>query len=436
MDLPATLRQMLDQAQTQMQRHPQRQLPPAVRRDLYIALGRDLPAPQADAVRVHLDWLTAQFVLPVWRQAWPAYPFPQRALRLAGDLLRGMPLRPEDAGIVSDAASEFDNWVNSRTGQTQLPALFAGYAALMALLKVRGMHMDAWGPTQEAGFRPGLFPCLELPDSWYKCWCDRTYDTPLWATGAWAGGLTYGDGDARRRQAFWTWWLGTAVPCAWQARATPPATWTLVAPPLPPAPAPHPATAAVWAQARAQGTPLEAALADYPQQPAGWRYAAQIAPYLAPLQAAGAVGVPFSVNSHTFQAFFQAMAHTTQQHLLVADTFIIWLFHHNGRVSTMVFVYDVLDQLRAQWGAVVSERLQAILAQNQEWPFADEIGIQLLETLTVGPQTDRHALVMVMLAQNGGAVAAQAAQFWAEMEQGVRPCSWAELAQLAWLEDD
>jgi hypothetical protein len=111
--------------------------------------------------------------------------------KLSVDLIQGEASKAwkylEDLGVVEE-------------GKTLGNAYYSGEAAVEALMEVLGKDPFKGITIDEKTTDPGLDP-----------WCS---DTALWAAAAFAGRVGDVNSDLEKRETFWNWWLGTAIPTA------------------------------------------------------------------------------------------------------------------------------------------------------------------------------------------------------------------------------
>ena len=200
--LPSQVQQAIDRAAEAMMLHPAHALHPLYRRDIYTAFG---PTNEMRC-RLSRGWLaviTARHVLPLWQQAQPNDDLPEHLLDIAKGVLQGIVA----ARTAESQAGEAWEWLEKR-GQIgealtlDSKAFYAAEAAVEALFEVSGRE-----PFDE------VIIDQSTTDSDLDPWCS---DSALYAAAAYAGPVWDATSDSEKRREFWEWWLGEAVPTAWQ----------------------------------------------------------------------------------------------------------------------------------------------------------------------------------------------------------------------------
>lgn len=213
--VPAELQLLLEQGHAAMLQNQQHLLAPSYRDRIYRAIGSEDDY-HAKRVRGWLGLLTAQKVLPIWKQAWfrsglaklpwpDDIPQPEHLLQHTEAVLVGS----ADIEIAEAAMQASEAWLlqlDSTAVGLNLPitGFFAGLASVKALLEALGYHPFVGGEPWISADYSDTFD-LDLESS----------DAAKWAAYAWAGREVDSDSNIVKRKEFWEWWLREAIPTAW-----------------------------------------------------------------------------------------------------------------------------------------------------------------------------------------------------------------------------
>ncbi len=202
--LPVELVGVLESARSEMRAHPSRQLLPRVRQAVYFALGR------GDDLRYvrtcgYLASITARYVLPIWLAAEPRDHLVESTIRMAEAVWRQQANVEAASRQLGRARTFFEQLAITPLGNTATfgSAFAAGFAGVKALAEnldrvaLEGLQLSATATDRDV-------------DPW-------SADTAQYAAMAFSGPVWTSEHDISRRQAFWEWWLGSAVPSAWRA---------------------------------------------------------------------------------------------------------------------------------------------------------------------------------------------------------------------------
>jgi hypothetical protein len=190
----------IERAHFHLLHDPKYTLRPIHRYDIYRALFV-MDTTVDHRIYKRLAIATAQFVLPVWQQAWPTDDFPSRVLNTAESLLSGTFSRVQATVIAEEGWEKLEQLGYSFGNIAVHRALYAGNAAVEALFAVLDRPPFNQADIGESDTDADL-------DPWSS-------DTALWAVTAYSGGTWEASADLSKRQEFWSWWLKKAIPTAW-----------------------------------------------------------------------------------------------------------------------------------------------------------------------------------------------------------------------------
>lgn len=198
MTLPPILSEQLHATRSAMNSRPDHAVPPIHRKQIYDAfdlLGRP-------RTRAWLALITARFVQPIWETKRAFDPLISEALSVTRALLEDPSRLREAEGVAGDAWSKLEVLGYQSKDQLDRRVVFAGEAALSALNAARGIDP---------------FADFEMSDRYTDADLDPWgSDTALWACAAYAGMVGDKESDAKKRLAFWLWWLDESVASAWR----------------------------------------------------------------------------------------------------------------------------------------------------------------------------------------------------------------------------
>lgn len=200
--LPDPLRAAIEQARVMLASERAGDLPLALRRRLWAALG-PLDT-EGRKRRARLAIASARHVLPAWDAAYPGDGTPERLLALAEAVIAGSADEVSCARYRALALSHFD----SLSSLAAAPIVVAaGYAAAQAL--AAALFDEAFDPERiDPAVSDNELDPMER---------DASYLAAVVSAG---GPPWHSSTSAARRRAFWEWWLHEAVPAAWSADET------------------------------------------------------------------------------------------------------------------------------------------------------------------------------------------------------------------------
>jgi hypothetical protein len=204
-----------------MRSHPEHQLLPVERLPIYRTMRTLTGEMVPDLVRARLGMLTARRVLPLWQAAMPLYPpdnepgpaaedLPDYFLGLAQQALQsGADLEAirTELGTYWYVVGNIELEIFEAREVTDGPLFYAYYAldaAYLALQETMGRELL------------GRFHGWErmTDDVLPRSACDAASSAVIASSGG--GEDPYGPPiDRVKRRAFWEWWLGEALPMAW-----------------------------------------------------------------------------------------------------------------------------------------------------------------------------------------------------------------------------
>jgi hypothetical protein len=206
MTLPTKLKEAIEQAYTAMLEEEEHALIPFYRAAIYEVILEEARDYQ---IRGWLDILTAQHVLPLYKQVWPEKDMADKLLELSQAVLLGTLDRNKAEDIFYEMWNLF----------VELPGLEGSPLS----------HVKANDALTSAIFslswlvKPiSTYPKVSLQtadDDWFD---PEISDSAMWAAAACSGGTydtEYCDPTARRE--FWEWWLHEAIPAAWDLADSP-----------------------------------------------------------------------------------------------------------------------------------------------------------------------------------------------------------------------
>jgi hypothetical protein len=201
--LPDALESLLTSAVGAVCSHPHHDLTIGYRRTIYHRLGVKRSAPDQLLTRGHqrrtaLAIATVEYVLPLWEHLYPSDFRPHRLLTTARGILQG-----ESYDWESIKDDMFDMFYADQRGDE------IGLAATWAFDVARfdnEFTLDAIDTT--------LIDAT-LNDHQLR---GSEHDTAFFASIAFTDGPWWiAQSNPTKRREFWMWWLGTAVPTAWEA---------------------------------------------------------------------------------------------------------------------------------------------------------------------------------------------------------------------------
>src|SRR5262249_9428854 len=151
--------------------------------------------------RVNLAVITVEQVLPLWKKCWPDDPLPATVLKESLQVLNERPGKSTVLRKINRYWDQVENLMN----ETNNIVGAVGFAAIRTL-----------SLALTDGFTTGLEIDFNRRDSHEF----TSNNTEFYAAAAYAGGPVYSiraapESDANKREGFWQWWLGQAVPTAW-----------------------------------------------------------------------------------------------------------------------------------------------------------------------------------------------------------------------------
>jgi len=204
--VPQSLQNLVTALINAVQTHPQHALLPFQRHMIYDYFGK-VAVVSSRRRRGWLAIITAERVLPLWQQARPQDNQAEQLLVHARLALRS----EDDLQFATTLAGDVWNWFMNDYGdrrrfkeiQRTAEAFYVLAAAVQALLVAAGKDNSEGCVDQEDDTDADV-------DAW-------STDAAGWAIAAFAGPTWEQDSDNAKRLEFWTWWLATAVPTAWEA---------------------------------------------------------------------------------------------------------------------------------------------------------------------------------------------------------------------------
>ncbi len=193
------LERTIQPARSAVLAHPEHQLLPIHRQTIYRALVR-ADVNTGSRARGFLAYLSANYVLPIWTSAGANDRIVEDTVTMAKAFWRGHETLAAAELQLGKAWIYLEQLATTPMGDTR--AFLAGFAAVKALAETmdRDTFLDAI--ITDASTDRDL-------DPWSS-------DTALYAAGAFGGPVWGPVSDTSRRQLFWEWWLGTAIPVAWR----------------------------------------------------------------------------------------------------------------------------------------------------------------------------------------------------------------------------
>lgn len=200
MSIPRELQQVIEIAHAAMIRHPQHELIPIHRQNIYrtLVLVTDF---RDTSTRAYWGMFTASFVLPIWEQKWPMDSLPRDMLKLA----EGVIDTSIDRGVANIQANEAWSQLDKRGSQQKAlenpEAFFAGLAAIEGLFETLGVDrlIDISLTEDDTD---------DVLDPWSS-------DTAKWAAAAYSGQVGSARTNLTKRREFWDTWLTVGLPRAW-----------------------------------------------------------------------------------------------------------------------------------------------------------------------------------------------------------------------------
>lgn len=207
MSIPYDLQQLLDQAFILVQHHVDHELSLGYRQEIYKALGpyHNSNDPMSDDSghqrRLTLAIQSVQYVLPVWKRAWPMDDTPGAILALA----KKVAINEVDRISVVEDINRYHHYIDELIASTNNIAGSVGIAAIKTL------SLALWDDA------------IHADDIDYTITDSQEFtinDAHFHAAVAYANGPTWAiraapDSDPHKRREFWEWWIKEAVPRAW-----------------------------------------------------------------------------------------------------------------------------------------------------------------------------------------------------------------------------
>lgn len=231
MPIPSSLQSLLDATFAEMHANPHHRISPQRRRQIY-DLFVTLDEPILHQTPRWLAILTAQRVLPIFRQAFPDDPFPKELLDAAIAILQGHMTDAEAAELQDYGYHASGNaWGYDET-ETPWYAMLAADTAYHALKEARGCEplkrlgsyqkfgVVRWPPEEsEQNHDYSPYPEPIRGDTFTDEDVCQVDDSDAAATAAVASACEEGGPycDPERLETFWAWWLTQAIPTAIEA---------------------------------------------------------------------------------------------------------------------------------------------------------------------------------------------------------------------------
>ncbi len=202
----STLVSAIKAAHEAMLQNSQSDLSLGYRHSIWAALGPradsfQVPKPFGLHRRATLAILSARRVIPIWESVWPNDNTPHHILVEAGQVLNGL-VEPQTA---DRDFGEFWTYMDSLASRLKnSSAVMVGYSAAKALCTA--LFDEKFDP---------FHINYELTDADVDPYDS---DAAFAAAVAYAGGTIWNtDSISSKRREFWEWWLGEAVPSAWDS---------------------------------------------------------------------------------------------------------------------------------------------------------------------------------------------------------------------------
>jgi len=204
--LSESLQLLLGALMIVVEQHPQHALPPLFRQKIYHECG-----PRKEEYgRRRRGWLAvlaAHYVLPIWQSACPDDPLAADILDVAERSLQG---KIDQAVVRAEATRHWDMFFDEYL--LQFPDIgeepwFVLKAVVEALLSCAD-----WGRLETIAIEAAE------TDADIDPWSSDAAST---AAAAYAGPVWRADSNTVLRLEYWRWWLGTAIPTAWQLADAP-----------------------------------------------------------------------------------------------------------------------------------------------------------------------------------------------------------------------
>lgn len=190
---------VVERAYQAMIKHPEHDLLPIWRHEIYRLLSIDINT-DGERIRKRLSVITARYVMPIWDDAKLNNPLLERLINLAEGIMNNTV--PVD--LAQDEADRAWEYLERLGGERREMALgnafYAGQAALEALQEALGRYPFGKVIIEK-----------DMTDLDLDPWCS---DTAHWTVIAYSGFTNNPATEIEKRQLFWEWWLKEAIPSA------------------------------------------------------------------------------------------------------------------------------------------------------------------------------------------------------------------------------
>ena len=203
MTIPDPIQLLLSEVLLDVQSHPEHEMSPLRRREIYSALE----SIGDGSVIGWLSVITAKKILPMFKQRYPDDDMPQELLETAIAVLEGV-VDPRDTADKMDRgyyASSVAWGYDER--EIPWPVWLAGNACYFALKEVCGQSPLSYLPEYYKGDVLTSWTDVDLSEMDF---CDTAAAAAL-ASSSDERGTAY---ESNRLLTFWKWWLGEAIPSA------------------------------------------------------------------------------------------------------------------------------------------------------------------------------------------------------------------------------
>jgi hypothetical protein len=199
MPLLPPLADSVETAMASLTAHSDHALAPHFRHEIYQTFSL-LGRPNA------VGWLgviTARYVLPIWQSERPEDSLVSQAIDAASLLLQGHTNAIAADELAGEVWDRLEQLGSTPEGFSLGNSFYAADTAVTAIHEALGRN-----PFDSADITD------KDTDAELDPWCS---DTALWAAAAYVGRVGDPNSDAGKRYEFWMWWLGEAIPAAWEA---------------------------------------------------------------------------------------------------------------------------------------------------------------------------------------------------------------------------
>ena len=208
MSMPSILQQKIEKAKVALHSHPQLDLNLGYRQGIWVALefnGEAKSIKLGHKRRTVLAIITASRVLNIWENIWWQDGTPHSLIGTTQLLLAKKIEQSQARAYRNEMWAKLENMASAPEyqGFEYQKAIAAGLSAISAL----STALD-----DEAFDREGIDE--ELTDADTDAY---ESDSSFWAAIAHAGATWEAEGDRKKREEFWQWWLTEAVKNAWRA---------------------------------------------------------------------------------------------------------------------------------------------------------------------------------------------------------------------------